>query len=79
MAGPNINKLVDAVTDASGKMNSASAKVVSGVKRVIKQAKKVSRKVKASKYKAPKVVGRNKTKGLRAKKGTPVRGKGYGR
>jgi hypothetical protein len=79
MAGPNINKLVEAVTDAQGRMSSKSAKVVSGAKRVIKQAKKVSKKVKARKYETPKVVTKHKTKGRRVKQGTKATGIGYGK
>ena len=79
MAGPNINKLVEAVTDAQGRMSSKSAKVVSGVKRVIKQAKKVSKKVRARKYEMPKVVTKHKTKGRRVTKGTKATGVGYGK
>ena len=79
MAGPNINKLVEAVTDAGGRMSSASAKVVSGVKRVIKQAKKPSKRVRARKYESPRIITKSKTKGIRAKKGSRMQAKGYGK
>ena len=71
--GPNINKLVNEVTNAAGEIVSSA---VSGVKKVIKRAgHRAGKKVKGKKYDAPRVTPKHKTKGQRQITGRTTPGK----
>ena len=61
MAGPKINELVSAVTDAAGAISSSSSKVISAVKRVVKSPKKLGKRVKKGTYSKVKPRGRQVT------------------